>query len=140
MLLSLVCCPLVLLVAVLASPEPNPEDVHIHLHGLDKFLSDTGGRESTNMQIFGGAPAIKVGQDYEDYGKKGKPIEDLADLYENCGSVHECRKHFKQGSRQHLECVQMIVYGRIPEVEKVWHPGILDARKFLRNDPLAESF
>merc|ERR1712142_371449 len=72
MLLSLVCCPLVLLVAVLTSPEPNPEDLHIHLHGLDKVVSDAGGRESTNMQISGGAPVIEDGQDYEDYGKKKK--------------------------------------------------------------------
>merc|ERR1712142_560152 len=63
MLLSLVCCPLVLLLAVLANPEPNPEpnpeDLHIHLHGLDKVGSDAGGRESTNMQISGGAPVIE---------------------------------------------------------------------------------
>ena len=27
-----------------------------------------------------------------------------------------------------------------PEVEKVWHPGILDARRFFKNQRLAESF
>merc|ERR1712042_47331 len=32
---------------------------HIHLHGLDKVVSDAGGRESTNMQISGGAPVIE---------------------------------------------------------------------------------
>jgi len=36
MLLSHVCCLLVLLVTVLAIPEPNPEDLHIHLHGSDE--------------------------------------------------------------------------------------------------------
>merc|ERR1712142_723577 len=68
MLLSLVCCPLVLLLAVLH----NLVHLHIHLHGLDKVVSDAGGRESTNMQISGGAPVIEDGQDYEDYGKKKK--------------------------------------------------------------------
>ena len=64
MLLSLVCCPLILLLAVLANPEPNPEDLHIHLHGLDKVASDAGGGgveqgESTKMKISGAATEME---------------------------------------------------------------------------------
>jgi len=58
MLLSLVCSTIVLLVAVLADPEPNQEDLHIHLHGLDKV------GENTKMNISGEAPETEGGQDY----------------------------------------------------------------------------
>jgi len=66
MLLSLVCSILVLVVAVLAGPEPNQEDLHVHLHGLDKVASDAGREkgESTKMNISGEAPETEVGQDY----------------------------------------------------------------------------
>jgi len=66
MLLSLVCSILVLVVAVLAGPEPNQEDLHVHLHGLDKVASDAGREkgESTKMNISGEAPEMEGGQDY----------------------------------------------------------------------------
>jgi len=79
MLLYLVCSPVVLLVAVLAIPEPNPEDLHIHLHGFDKVVSDAGEGggekgESTKMKISGemeGIDSITTKFESDEKRKKG---------------------------------------------------------------------
>jgi len=75
-----VCYSLVLLFTVLAVPQPDPEDLHIHLHGLDKALSAAGegGRgqeESEKINISDEAPKNRLfpggNSGYSRYGSYG---------------------------------------------------------------------
>jgi len=90
-----VCYSFVLLFTVLAVPQPDPEDLHIHLHGLDKALSAAGegGRrqgESEKKNISDEAPKNRLfpgdteyGQDYGDFDDSDYPTSNIYDYHRN---------------------------------------------------------
>ena len=51
MLSSLGFCLCVLLIPVMSIPEPNPEDLHIHLHGLDKVVKGSEAEEAAKGKM-----------------------------------------------------------------------------------------